>query len=56
MKADLAVAAHWARAYIAQGHKPGGDTLNLYDTGALGEAELLQAMRNSARPPGDPPG
>ena len=49
--ADLAVAARWARAYIAQGHPVGGDTLNLYDNGALGEAELLQAMREAhARP------
>jgi endoglucanase len=45
VQAELAVAAHWAKAYLAQGHKAGGDTLNLYDTGALGEAELLQAMR-----------
>jgi endoglucanase len=45
VKADLAVAAHWAKAYLAQGHKAGGDTLNLYDTGAIGEAELLRAMR-----------
>jgi endoglucanase len=45
--ADLAVAARWARAYIAQGHPAGGDTLNLYDNGALGEAELLQAMREA---------
>jgi endoglucanase len=45
LRADLAVAGRWARAYIAQGHPAGGDTLNLYDTGALGEAELLQAMR-----------
>jgi endoglucanase len=51
VRADLSVAADWAKAYIAQGHKPDGDTLNLYDTGALGEAELLQAMRNS---PGHP--
>ena len=41
---DLAVAAKWAKAYIAQGHPKGGDTLNLYDNGALGEAELLRAM------------
>ncbi len=54
-QADLAVAARWARAYIAQGHKPDGDTLNLYDTGALGEAELLQAMRNSPAHPVIPP-
>ncbi len=51
VRAELAVAARWARAYIAQGHKPGGDTLNLYDTGAVGEAELLQAMRQSGGPP-----
>src|SRR6516165_9912704 len=47
LRADLAVAAHWARAYIAQGHPAGGDTLNLYDNGALGEAELLQAMQEA---------
>jgi endoglucanase len=47
VKADLAVAAHWARAYIAQGHPAGGDTLNLYDNGAIGEAELLQAMQQA---------
>ena len=40
-------AARWARAYIAQGHPAGGDTLNLYDNGALGEADLLQAMRQA---------
>jgi hypothetical protein len=51
VRAELAVAARWARAYIAQGHKPGGDTLNLYDTGAVAEAELLQAMRQSGAPP-----
>jgi hypothetical protein len=45
VQADLAVADRWARAYIAQGHPVGGDTLNLYDNGAIGEAELLQAMR-----------
>src|SRR5262250_2243366 len=45
VKADLAVAARWAEAYLAQGHQAGGDTLNLYDTGAIGEAELIQAMR-----------
>ncbi len=47
VRADLAVAAHWARAYIAQGHPAGGDTLNLYDNGAIGEAELLQAMQQA---------
>src|SRR5262249_56448599 len=34
-------------AYIAQGHPAGGDTLNLYDNGAIGEAELIQAMRGA---------
>jgi endoglucanase len=48
VRADLAVAARWARAYLRQGHRPGGDTLNLYDNGALGEAELLQAMRQAS--------
>ena len=42
---DLAVAAKWARAYLAQGHPAGGDTLNLYDNGAVAEAELLRALR-----------
>jgi hypothetical protein len=52
VRADLAVAARWARAYMAQGHPAGGDTLNLYDTGALAEAELLQALAPApARPP-----
>ena len=44
LQQDLAVAAGWAKAYIAQGHAAGGDTLNLYDNGAIGEAELLQAL------------
>ncbi|MGO8958598.1 MAG: glycoside hydrolase family 9 protein [Streptosporangiaceae bacterium] len=47
VRADLAVAEQWARAYIAQGHPAGGDTLNLYDNGALGEGELLRALRHS---------
>jgi len=47
LRQDLATAASWARAYIAQGHPAGGDTFNLYDNGALAEAELLQAMRQS---------
>ena len=51
VQADLQTAAYWARQYIAQGHPADGDTLNLYDDGAVGEAELLQAMRNSAGPP-----
>ncbi|HEV3292450.1 MAG TPA: glycoside hydrolase family 9 protein [Streptosporangiaceae bacterium] len=45
VRAGLATAAGWAKGYLAQGHPPGGDTLNLYDTGAVGEAELLRAMR-----------
>lgn len=40
-------AARWAGAYIAQGHPADGDTFNLYDTGAVAEAELLQAMRQA---------
>ena len=39
----MEVAAHWARAYLAEHHSD-GDTLNLYDNGAIGEGELLQAM------------
>jgi hypothetical protein len=42
--------------YIAQGHPAGGDTLNLYDTGAVAEAELLQAMRGPAYRAVMPPG
>ena len=45
VRSELAAAAGWAKAYIAQGHPAGGDTLNLYDTGAIGETELLRAMR-----------
>jgi endoglucanase len=48
LSADLATAARWARAYIAQGHPAGGDTFNLYDDGAVAEAELLQAMQQAA--------
>jgi hypothetical protein len=48
---DLGTAARWARAYIAQGHPAGGDTFNLYDTGAVAEAELLRAMKHA---PGAP--
>jgi endoglucanase len=44
LQADLAIAAGWARAYLTQGHD---DTFNLYDNGAVAEAELLQAMRQS---------
>jgi endoglucanase len=47
LRHDLAVAASWARVYIAQGHPAGGDTLNLYDNGAVAEAELLRAIRGA---------
>jgi endoglucanase len=47
LSADLATAARWARAYIAQGHPANGDTFNLYDNGAVAEAELLQAMQQA---------
>jgi endoglucanase len=48
LSADLATAARWARAYIAQGHPADGDTFNLYDNGAVAEAELLQALRQAS--------
>jgi len=48
LSADLAIAARWARAYIAQGHPADGDTFNLYDNGAVAEAELLQALRQAS--------
>ena len=51
LRKDLAVAASWARAYIAQGHPAGSDTLNLYDTGAIAESELVQAMRTARMAP-----
>jgi endoglucanase len=51
LQRDLAVAARWARAYLAQGHAAGGDTLNLYDNGAVAEGELLRALRGA---PGQP--
>jgi endoglucanase len=51
LRHDLAVAASWARAYLAQGHPEGGDTLNLYDNGAIAEAELLRAMRGAPERP-----
>jgi endoglucanase len=56
LHADLQVAAHWASAYIAQGHPAGGDTFNLYDNGAVAEAELLQAMRRAPLRPVIAPG
>ena len=43
IRAAYDTAQHWAEAYLAQGHPAGGDTLNLYDTGAIAEAEFLQA-------------
>ena len=51
LSADLATAAKWTKAYIAQGHPAAGDTFNLYDTGAVAEAELLKAMRNAGGAP-----
>jgi hypothetical protein len=56
LRADLQVAARWARAYIAQGHPAGGDTFNLYDNGAIAEADLLQAMRRAPLAPVIAPG
>jgi endoglucanase len=50
LELDLDAAAGWARAYIAQGHPAGGDTLNLYDNGAVAEGDLLQAMRQTPLP------
>jgi endoglucanase len=52
---DLATTARWARAYIAQGHPADGDTFNLYDNGAVAEADLLQAMRHAPGRPAIPP-
>jgi endoglucanase len=51
LNADLDTAARWARAYIAQGHPADGDTFNLYDNGAVAEAELLQAMQQAGIDP-----
>ncbi len=51
LSADLATAARWARAYMAQGHPADGDTFNLYDNGAVAEAELLQAMQQAGADP-----
>jgi len=56
LRADLATAARWARAYIAQGHPADGDTFNLYDNGAVAEAELLQAIRHDGGLSPDPIG
>jgi endoglucanase len=51
LHSDLATAAKWAKAYMAQGHKVGGDTFNLYDNGAMAEGELLQAMQQAGGTP-----
>ena len=56
LRADLTTAARWARAYIAQGHPADGDTFNLYDNGAVAEAELLQAMQQAGTAPVIAPG
>lgn len=40
LHADLATAVRWARGYLAEQRT---DTLNLYDTGALAESDLLRA-------------
>jgi endoglucanase len=48
VRSSLATAATWAHAYLAQGHPAGGDTLNLYDTGAVGESELLAALHGAS--------
>ncbi len=50
LSAALATAGHWTRAYLAEGHPKGSDTLNLYDDGAVAEAELLRAMRETSLP------
>jgi endoglucanase len=54
LRHDLSVAARWARAYVAQGHPAGGDTFNLYDNGAVAEAELLRALRGAPHQDGRP--
>jgi hypothetical protein len=51
LHADLGTAAYWAKQYIAQGHPADGDTFNLYDDGAVAEAELLQAMKSTGGSP-----
>ena len=56
LHADLATAARRARAYIDQGHPADGDTFNLYDNGAVAEAELLQAIRHDGGLSPDPIG
>jgi endoglucanase len=46
VQAAYDTASRWAAAYLAQGHPVGGDTLNLYDTGAIAEADFLQATNH----------
>ncbi|HYA00719.1 MAG TPA: glycoside hydrolase family 9 protein [Candidatus Binatia bacterium] len=49
----LDAAGSWAGAYIAQGHSDadGDDTMNLYDDGAVGEADLISAIRQTGYVP-----
>jgi hypothetical protein len=49
VRSVLQTAGSWARAYIAQGHSyaDGDDTMNLYDDGAVAEADLIRAMRET---------
>ena len=47
----LALAAHWARAYIT-GPGDGADTLNLYDVSGLAHAELARAIERAGTQPG----
>jgi hypothetical protein len=46
----LAAASHWAAEYLRT-EAAGGDTLNLYDVSALAHAELIRAVRLTARHP-----
>lgn len=46
----LKASAHWAKGFL--NHEAGDDTLNLYDTSALGHADLVQAIRNAGHPAG----
>jgi endoglucanase len=45
----LSAAAQWANAYITS-TDDGADTLNLYDTSALGHVELYKAMKAAGSP------
>jgi endoglucanase len=46
----LALAAHWARAYI-NGPDDAADTLNLYDVTGIGHADLYRALGAARTPP-----